>query len=157
MEAGSSNIRTKCLLENNVWKIDSEVIEDQSPEDKSFYRDIDLHKIFTQYCEEMLKGNSEKMYEMSSSSIRNNYSPEIFKEETTSTGTDKTPENEGFRIKAEYAYSDDNGNGICFMTMGNISVRNQGTCNQASSSSCHGCWKMVYGKPTLPELTIPTK
>lgn len=121
MEAGISNIRTKCLLENNVWKIDSEVIEDQSPDDKSFYRDIDLHKISTQYCEAMLKGDAKNMYEMSSSSIRNKYNLEIFKEETTATGSENTPEKEGFRIKAEYAYSDDNGNGKCFMTIGNMS------------------------------------
>lgn len=121
MESGVSNFRTKCVLENNIWKVDSEVLEDQSPDNKDFYRDVDLYKTFAQYCEFLLKGNSEKMYEMSSSSIKSMYSPEIFKEQTTATGSDNTPEKEGFSIKAEYAYSDDNGNGICFMTMGNMS------------------------------------
>lgn len=121
MESGVSYFRTKCVLENNVWKVDSEVLEDQSPDNKDFYRDVDLHKTFSQYCDFLLKGYSEKMYEMSSSSIKSMYSPEIFKEQTTATGSDNTPEKEGFSIKAEYAYSDDNGNGICFMTMGNMS------------------------------------
>ncbi|MBP7732448.1 MAG: hypothetical protein KA140_01605 [Caldisericia bacterium] len=121
MPNGISFFRQRCVLENNAWKIDSEVIEDRHPELEDFYRDIDLQKSFTRYCDSMLKGDAQLMYEMSSSNIKSQYSFDLFKTETTATGTDKTPEDEGFLIEAEYSYSDDKGNGICIMRMGNPS------------------------------------
>lgn len=122
MPQGESYFRQKCLLENNIWKIDSEVVEDRHPDLKDYYRDIDLHKLFAVYCESLLDGKARFTYEMSSSRIKALLDFDTFAAETTNTGSKKTPREEGFKIEAVYAYSDDKGNGICIMKMGNPSL-----------------------------------
>jgi hypothetical protein len=119
MLKGESYFRQKCALEYNAWKIDSEVMEDRHPNFQEFYRDIDLHKVFAVYCESLLDGKAETMYDMSSTGIKALYTLDSFSQATISTGSEKTPRQERFKVEALYAYSDDKNNGICIMKLGN--------------------------------------
>lgn len=147
---GVSYFREKCVLEYNAWKIDSEVMEDRHPDLVEYYRDIDLHRTFAQYCESMLDGKAEVMYEMSSSAVKAIHTLDLFKAETTNTGSSKTPRQEDFKIEAVYAYSDDKGNGLCIMKMGNPTI---GTKEMMSGIYFklpwkfeNGIWKADYAK-----------
>lgn len=107
----AGNFRMKLALEDNQWKIDSEVIENEDPVNKGFYRDFDLMAATQSYFSSMMSGDAKKMWSMSSERITKSTTLEGFAQMTVMTVSGKTPQDEGFEFELKQSFADEKGNG----------------------------------------------
>ncbi len=113
----AGTFRMKLTLEDNQWKIDSEVIENEDPSNKGFFRDADLMMDTQAYFSSMMKGDVKTMWEMTSSRIQTSMTIEQFAQLTVMTVSGKTPAEEGFEFKLKQSFADGNGNGYSLVTI----------------------------------------
>lgn len=109
--------RMKLALEDNQWKIDSEVIENEDPANKGFFRNFDLMATTQSYLSSMLKGDVKAMWKMTSERITSSITLEEFTKMTVMTVSGKTPEEEGFICDLKQSFADENGNGYSIITI----------------------------------------
>lgn len=109
--------RMRLALEDNQWKIDSELIENEDPSNKGFFRDFDLMSASQTYFSSMMSSDVKSMWNMTSSRITSSTTMEQFTQMTVMTVSGKTPEEEGFTIELKQSFADENGDGYSLVTI----------------------------------------
>ncbi len=110
---GQDAVRFRLPLaqEGGVWMVDSPATQIEVPGNPAHYIDFRLLNRASKFFQHMLNGEAQQMWDMASSKVHNETTPEVFKSNLIGTKSGKTPKEEGFNIIVQIAWSNDEGQG----------------------------------------------